>query len=404
MEPPVSYPESDKYRGQQIYGKKSSSGCMKFGCFGIVGGIVLIVVIIVVGYFFVFPAMTPNSLSGSFLDVTLVPGKDGSPKVWVLTDGSFNFIKTTKSPGHYSTGRECYFCKLWVYTYDPVKKEVLNKIKIEREDIITASNILYRKGEVWVVAREYGENPPEIYVFNSETGEKIMDTKAFIAKYDELSAGISALSIETEAPVNIRFKTKDGRSDQVLDFESGKIYDGLVKYNESKDTKDESMNTIFALSSPNSAPRKNLYVVTGPRNKVKKADDVTSYIDNESSLKFHLNATAKKLIPDKGFIDGLIIYEDKDACVIIHQKVADKDSDRMLTCVDAEGKLRWEIDQKDLFKKARVDKDDPFTAIFFMKDKFGGMVQSDIFVFKLEGSGIMGFDYKTGKKLWEVEF
>jgi len=39
-----------------------------------------------------------------------------------------------------------------------------------------------------------------------------------------------------------------------------------------------------------------------------------------------------------------------------------------------------------------------------MKDKFGGMMQSGLFVFKLEGSGVMGFDYKTGKKLWELEF
>ncbi len=402
MEPPISYPESDKYQGQKIYGRKSS-GCAKFGCIGIVGTIVIIAVIIVIGYFFVFPALTPNSISGSFLDVAVAPGKEESPVLWVLTDGSFNFIKTTKSPGHYSTGRSCYFCKLWLYKYDPLKKEILNKIKIEREDIITLSNILYRKGEVWVAAREYGDNPPEIYVINSETGNMIMDTKDFISKYPELSAGISELNVFTEEPVNIRFKTKDGRSDQILDFETGKLYDGWAKYNEAKDTKDESMRTLFALGSQNSAPRKNLFLVTGPKNKVKTASDVESYLYNESSLKFFSNATAEKLVPDKGFIEGLIIYEDKDACVILHQKVADKDSDRLLSCVDATGKLRWEIGQEDLFDEARVDKDDPFSTIFFMKDKFGGTVQSGVFVFKLEGTGIIGFDYKTGKKLWEVE-
>jgi hypothetical protein len=404
MEPPVSYPESDKYSGQKIYGRKSSSGCAKYGCFGIVGGAALIVIIIVVGYFFVFPALSPNSLKGDFLDVTVVPGNDGAPKLWVLTDGSFNFIKETSSPGKHSVGRSCYFCKLWLYNYDPVNKNIINKIKIEQEDVITASNILYRKGEVWVVTREYGENPPGVYIFSSENGEKLMDTKEFIHKYPELQAGISELHVNDKEPVNIRFKTKDGRTDQVLDFESGRIYDGWSAYNDAHDTKDESMHSIFALGSQNSAPRKNLYLVTGPKNKVKKASDVESYLDNESSLKFFSNATAKKLVPDKGFIEGIIIYEDRDACVIIHQKVADKDSDRMLTCVDASGGIRWEIEQKDLFKHARVEKDDPFSAIFFMKDKFGGMMQSGIFVFKLEGEGIMGFDYKTGTKLWEVEF
>lgn len=404
MEPPISYPESDKYQGQQIYGRKSSSGCTKFGCFGIIGAIAILLVIIVIGYFFVFPALTPNSLKGGFLDVTVVPTKGSSPDVWVLTDGSFNFIQETKSPGRHSVGRKCYFCKLWVYMYDPVKGEVKNKIKIEQKDIITSSNILYREGEVWVVTSQYGENLPGIHVFNSETGEKIMETSDITAKYPELSAGISELSVTTEKPVNIRFKTRDGRTDQIMDFESGKMYDGWAKFNESKGSGDNSTIHVFALGSQNSAPRKTLYYATGPKKEIQDPHHIESYLDNPESLMFFSKATAKKLVPDKGFIEALMLYQDEDACVIIHQGVADKDSDRMITCVDSDGKVRWEIKQADLFKKARVDKDDPFSSAFFMKSKFGGIVQSGLFVFKLEGSGIIGFDYKTGKKLWELEF
>ncbi|HEY3251673.1 MAG TPA: hypothetical protein VGK25_11195 [Ignavibacteria bacterium] len=405
MEPPVSYPESDnKYQGQKIYGRKSS-GCAKFGCFGIVGGLILIVAIVVIGYFFVFPALTPNSLKGDFLDVTIVPDKNGKTKLWVLTDGSFNFIKTTKSPGKTSTGRECYFCKLWAYIYDPEKKEIIKKIKIERTDVITASNILYRDNEVWVVAREYGDNPPDIHIFDSETGEEKMDIKGLQSKYPELSGGISEVNVNEEKnPVSINFKTKDGRSDQVMDFSTGKIYDGWSKFNEGTSPKGEGTNSVYVLASQNNAPKKNLYIVTGPKDKVKDASSVESYVDNESSLKFFANATSRKLAPDKGFIEALILYQDADACVIVHQAVMDKDSDRMITCVNSSGDVRWVIDQKDLFKKARVDKDDPFSSTFFMKSKFGGMQQSGVFVFKLEGSGVMGFDYKTGKKLWELEF
>jgi len=403
MEPPVTYPESDKYRGQQIYGKKSS-GCAKFGCFGIVGTIILIVLIAVIGYFFVFPALTPNSLKGDFLDVTVVPGKDGSPRLWVLTDGSFNFIQTTKRPGHYSTGRECYFCKLWLYNYDPAKNEILNKIKIERNDIITSSNILYRKGEVWVAAMQYGDSPPELYVFNSETGEQIMDTKGFISKHPELSSGISELYVDNKEPVNIRFKTKDGRENQILDFESGKLYDGQASFNDSKQSNDRGINTLFVINSRSGTARKSLYLISGPKDKVNKPSDFESTdLDNPNNLR-HSEAKAVKLVPNKGFIEGLLLYQDKDACIILHQDVADKDSDRKLTCVDISGNVRWEIEQKDLFKKARVDKDDPFSSAFFMKDKFGAIVQSGIFVFKLEGSGVIGFDFKTGKKLWEIEF
>jgi len=402
MEPPISYPESDKYSGRQIYGKKSS-GCAKFGCFGIVGGAALLIVIILAAYFFVYPALTPNSIKGDFLDVTVVPSKNTNPNLWVLTDGSFNFIQSTKSPGSYSVGRKCYFCKLWAYIYDPVKGEILKKIKIEQNDIITSSHILYKKNEVWVVTAQYGENPPGIYVFNSETGEQIMDTKDFIAKYPELSSGVSELYIDKKKPVSIRFKTRDGRTDQIFDFESGKIYDGWAEYNKSKGSGDESKFNVFALGSQSSAVRKNLYYVTGPKKEIQDPSHIESYLDNEHSLKFFANATAKKLVPDKGFIEGILLYQDEDACIIIHQAVADKDSDRMLTCVESDGKIRWEIKQSELFKKARVDKDDAFSSAFFMKDKFGGQQESGVFIFKLEGSGVMGFDYKTGKKLWELK-
>jgi len=403
MEPPISYPESDKYQGRQIYGRKSS-GCAKFGCFGIVGAVILIIVIIIVGYFFVFPALTPNSIKGNFLDVTVVPSKSSTPNLWVLTDGSFNFIQETKSPGHHSVGRKCYFCKLWVFMYDPVKGEIKNKIKIEQNDIITSSNILYRDGEVWVITAQYGENLPGIYVFNSETGDKIMDTKDFIAKYPELSSGISELNVDKKLPVNIRFKTKDGRTDQVLDFESGKIYDGSSEYNDAKGNNDMSEINVFSLGSQSGSVRKTIYYVTGPKKEIQDPSRIESYLDNESSLKFFAKATAIKLVAEKGFIEGLLLYQDEDACVIIHQAVADKDSDRMLTCVESDGKVRWEIKQEDLFRKARVDKDDPFSSAFFMKDKFGCMMQSGLFIFKLEGSGVIGFDYKTGKKLWVLEF
>lgn len=401
MEPPISYPESDKYRGQQIYGKKSS-GCTKFGCFGIVGGAALLIVIILAAIFFVYPALTPNSIKGDFLDVTVVPSDKPNPNLWVLTDGSFNFIQETKSPGSHSVGRKCYFCKLWAYIYDPVKGEIIKKIKIEQKDIITSSNILYKKGEVWVVTAQYGENLPGIYVFNSETGEQIMDTKDFIAKYPELSSGVSELYVDKKKPVSIRFKTRDGRSDQIFDFDSGKIYDGWAEYNESKGSKDTTAMSVFVLGSQSAAPRKILYYATGPKKEVQDPSHIESYLDNEHSLKFFANATAKRLLPDKGFIEGIILYQDEDACVIIHQAVADKDSDRMLTCVNADGTVRWVINQTDLFKKARVDKDDPFSSAFFMKDKFGCQLESGVLIFKLEGSGVIGFDFKTGKKLWEL--
>ena len=150
MEPPVSYPQSESYQGRKVYGKKS--GCAGLGCFGIIGAIIVIVILVVIGYFFALPALTPNSISGSFLDAVIVPTKNGEQRVWVLTDGSFNFIQTTKSPGRTSTGRECYFCKTWTYIIDP-------KDKVRSEKDQDPIRGYYHTIDMVIITAKYGHLP-----------------------------------------------------------------------------------------------------------------------------------------------------------------------------------------------------------------------------------------------------
>ena len=88
---------------QKIFGRKK-----RFGFAGWIGGFILIVVIILAGIYFVYPALTPNKIKGDFLDMTIVTTKDGKQNLWILTDGSFNFIQTTSSPGRTSNRQKMF--------------------------------------------------------------------------------------------------------------------------------------------------------------------------------------------------------------------------------------------------------------------------------------------------------
>lgn len=402
MEPPVSYPQSDSYQGKKVYGRKS--GCAKFGCFGIVGGIGLIIVIILIGYFFVFPALSPNSLSGDLLDMVIVPTKDGKERIWVLTDGSFNFIQTTKSPGRTSTGRECYFCKTWTYVIDPETQKVLSKTKTPYEDIITQTDLIYNNGKVWVVTREYGENEPRIETFNPETSEKTSDTKDFIGKFSELSAGLTEAYYDKD-DYTIRLKTKDGRQG-IYDLESEKLFKDNVELSKNRD-KDSTITTytLLAPEDNSSSPRKKLLIAEGPKASIKSNISSLSHFSGDGEyMKTHNKIDIRRL-NEKIYLEGIIYHFDDDCAIIIHLDKLGKKSDRIMTCIDLKtGKEKWTLNQDDMFKEMKIDEeDDVFSSLFFTKDHIDVKRSKNLVVLQLKGRGIMVYEYSTGKKLFEMD-
>ena len=401
MEPPVSYPASESYQGKKVYGKKS--GCLGLGCFGIIGAIVILIVIGVVGYFFALPALTPNKISGDFLDAVIVPSKDGTQKLWVLTDGSFNFIQTTKSPGRTSTGRECYFCKTWTYIIDPKTEKVLTKIKTPYEDIITQIDLVYHDGKVWEFTREYGENEPRIEAFDSESGEKVMDTKQFMSKFPQLSSGLTGAWYDKDDNA-VKLKTKDGQENLVYRLDDGKLYNDFKDVREALD-KDSSRSYVCILSSENSSgPRKNLFKISGPKNKLlDNKSSLESYSRNPSSMK-HYNLSSEPL-GDKIYLEGIMYHQDANCAIIIYLDQLGRKSNRIMTCVDLKtGKEKWTVGEDVLFDDMKIDEDDDtFSSLFFTKDKIDVKHSGNLVILQLKGQGIMGFDYSTGKKLFEMD-
>lgn len=75
----------------------------------------------------------------------------------------------------------------------------------------------------------------------------------------------------------------------------------------------------------------------------------------------------------------------------------------MFTCIDSTGNEKWTAGQDALFKKMKLDTDkDAFSTIFFIKQKIEISRVGNVVMLQLRGVGLIGFDFATGKKLWEI--
>ena len=401
MEPQINYGGGAPIGEQKIYGRSKTGGG---GCLKIFATLIVLVIIVVAGFYFVYPALTPNSIRGDFLDMAIVPQKDGSQDLWILTDGSFRFVQTTKSPGSYSSGVKCYFCKTWTYVYDPAAQKILKKIKTEQQDVITTMNIFYNNGKVYVVTGGYHDNEPKVEIYDAISSEIIMDTKQFAAKYPILSGGISNIRYDEKGDY-IDFETKDGRKQITYGIESEKMYDNFADFDKDKENL-QNIVSVVALSPEQGSgnSRKKLFRLTGKEGSInRKLSSVESFPISQGAITSYDSITAEPL-GDRVYLEGIIYHQDKDCAIFIHLDVLGKKSNRMMTCVDIKtGKEKWTVQQDDMFKKMKIDENsDSFSSLFFTKDKIKVRRSGNLVILEMKGEGLIGFDYDTGKQLWKL--
>ena len=391
----------DLYQVSSQYPQKTSRGLK--GCLVIPVIIILLILLVPAYFFLISPKLFPNKIRGSFLEAIYVPGKDGAKGcLWIQTDGSFHYIQETRSPGSYSVGRKGLFCKTWTYLYDPVEKKVIKEFKTPYDEIPPAPKMFYKDGSVWIVSQEQGEYEPIINVYDAGTGDIIMNTDAFIKKFPELSSGMSKLSFFKD-PIRFEIETKDGQK-FIYVVDEDKMYASSKEYEEAHTVKGKEKVSIFSMGDESSGARKKLYWVTGPAGELLRTTISESQLKDSSSMMFFYHSVAVPLDANRVFIEGIILYQDDEAAVVLYQTQAGKKADRILTCVTSAGKELWTLPQDQLFKSMGVNEDkDPFSKIFFMKDKFSAMRHGDVVIFKFIEEGMIGIDFKTGKKLWVLE-
>ncbi|HPV43467.1 MAG TPA: hypothetical protein PKX40_19965 [Spirochaetota bacterium] len=374
-------------------------GALKIGCL-----VPLLVIGVLAFYFFAYPALTPDKIRGNVLTMTLAPSKDGAPRLWVLTDSSFNYIMKTETPGRMSIGRECLFCNFRVYVYDPAKEKAVTRFDTPLKDIITVIDMAYADGKVWIIMGGYGKNDPRIEAYDPGTARLVMDTKAFMAKHPLLRGGLAAVYYnDKENTVSIN--TKDGLQGVKYSLETGDLFRDHGEWRQ-EIIKDETPASVAVMARDRSSgPRKKLVLVSGPRGKLAdNASSLESYAGDEHSLVFFTGATGK-LLTDKIFLEGIIYHQDEDCAIIIYLDQIGKQANRIMSCYDlATGRRKWTVPPGQMFKKMKIDEeDDSFSSLFFTKDNIKVRRLGNLVVLQLKGVGLIGFDYKTGKKLWTMD-
>ena len=349
------------------------------------------------------PAFFPNDIRGDLIDLTFIPGNGSSPgRLWIQTDGSFSYISKSTSAGSQSISRKGLFCKTYSYVYDPIAKKVLTKIKTPYDNLPPRQKVYFKEGKVWVVSQEDGGKDAEVNVYDPQSGALLTDNKNFLASHKELSSGMERI-IFGEDQNELTISTHDGKTFS-YSVSMDKLYPNSLELSKAGNSPDTKV-TLFQLGrEENNSKRKVLYKVTGSYETV-----VVSKV-SESQLKGELpfiqlsnNAEASLLTPGRVYLEGIILYQDAELAVILHQDKIGKSANRLLTCVDTSGKEKWTVNQDLLFSDMAVREEDSFSEIFFMKSKIKMERSGNTVILKFTPSGVIAFDTDSGKKMWELD-
>ncbi len=383
-------------------GPKPSRGTPR-GSYVLLAGVGAVVLIALAAVACRRSGISVKGMSGLFLNAAVIPTADGGCRLWILTDASLSYIKTVRRPGYISTGRRCVSCKTRLYVYDPSAEAILQKFTTSYKTILTQTWMAYVNGQVWVVTGPYDENEPRVFVYKTDPPGLVDETPGLVSRYAELRSGLIGVRMDKN-PLRLTFDTKDGRTNLVLTLEDGKFYPTQDAYREFANRRDSERITIHALGREDAGgPRKRLYKVTGPRERL-SSDFVEYMLGNPQQLKFS-DSVAEIETPDRVYLDGFILYQDADGCLILDQDVAGPVADRRLTFVGQNGQIKWMLPQSELFPELKVDTNkSSSTRIDILKSSLDGSRAGRVLVFQCKGVGLVGLDIETGRKLWQIRF
>jgi hypothetical protein len=345
--------------------------------------------------------------------------------------------------------------KGWGYEYkldiiDPQKKVLIKRIPFNQTTSITSSSDM---SDFTLLNKQmFSANPQLGFQWrNLRNGSLEGDEKSFIQKFPQLGAGIGQIQSYSSDDMIYNLTTKDGlkylyyaQLDKITnEDEKEKIRRGF--YDQDISTfKFAKLSYVWGLSGDEL--RKQLVLVkqyhsifekiypqslSSFADKIKEMENYNKRLEKEKEeqaqrieryKQYGENVEAmqkrweEELIKDKLekekrdakeqqlvmhlkdriFLKGEIIYQDSTRCLILHSSEVSKNARHFLTCVQADGKILWEI--KDNPPKILATTEDIYKSnleAIFSKDQL--MIISNVYNIP----GAIGLDPKTGKTLWE---
>ncbi len=375
---------------------------LRFGGCGFVWLLLLLGVLAATSRVF-WPALWGKPVTGRFKCAVAVPGPEGRALVWMLTDGSFRYTQKTQRPGSLSIESKCLFCKTWTWVYDPVGKTVVAKFRNPLESVLIEAWMACVGGRVWVMTGAYQDNPPRILVYETNPPRLSRETKDVTARFPELSSGLVRLRFADD-PARVVMDTRDGRSGLALSLVDERLYPSESSLLAARAAAEEERVSRFALGPEDgSGPRRVLFRVTAPRARL-LGSTLEAAVQDARSLAVSTEGTVERLLPGRVFIDGRILYQDAESCLVLHQDAAGPTANRLLTFVDAGGGERWTTPPGALFEEMKLDtRSNPFSEMFFLSKRIRLSRRGRLLLLQLNDVGIMGLERETGRKLWEMK-
>ncbi len=297
---------------------------------------------------------------------------------------------------------------------NPIEKKLVISLSDEQLGSPgTAVRELSRCGEYFATA--HGGN----LQLRAADGELVENNETLAKKFPELGAGIGKAEKPFGSGNHFLLTTKDGfqywyfPQQQVLLTEQQyrekekKVY----AYDAPMDTtdKDYELRSMWGLSKKTGGVRQQLYLTE--KYHLSLAPDFSSssleslFNDMERFARdaergFSKSRQNERLRREKlvmvvadVFLDGEILASDSRYCVVLHSQTIEPDADKILSCVNREGKMLWQIvaPKFKTFEKAR-------------SNELSGVIGKNAVAIvnnAYRNRAACGLDIQTGKLLWE---
>ncbi len=345
------------------------------------------------------PMLLKNRIVGRLVDAVYLPGTDGAGILCILTDGSWSFFSKYQSAGRQVQGRKGIFCKTHLYRYDPLNRRILARKTVKYEQLPPPAVLLLAGDNLWEISTDPDRLPVRAMAFRLRDGERLIDSTQFYAHFAGPGISIRRQRLHPHPPYYLSITTEDDRN-MVIDLASGsKAADLAALLAPQKGTIDR-----FALADPEGGPRRRLWRIAGGDWRLYETSIPERAFGDLSYFARHFNAAAEAIAPAQYFWEGILVYQDDDQAVILHQEETTPDADRRLTCIGGNGRIRWSLAQAQLFPGLALRQKKPFSSDFFVQSRIRIKKNGDVMLIVFEPEGLIGIDAASGRELWRHVF
>lgn len=321
---------------------------------------------------------------------------------------------------------------IWIFSYDknfnrsynyridiidPIEKKLIKSVPCEQTTSITAGSQMSDfnwYNDFFFVGNEL----LGLESRNVDNGDIKENNETLAKKFPQLASGIGKVEKSSNCEDCVQITTKDGlqflyfpiRNILMTESEYKKTEENFSRFNAPIDTtsKDFELQYSWGLTRKDQNIRQQLYLTkqhryilsrnSGP-SEISRLEEISKRITNidsdEEQYEYIRSEKLVTLIPNKIFLEGKILASDKNHCVVLHNQTIEKNAKKVITCVNNQGKILWEIVDLNFESFEKLDGQYP---------QLSGEIGKNQVVFinnTYQNRAACGLDIQTGKLLWE---